>query len=129
MPFGPFEIVMLAVLALLIFFMFRNSRKRQAQARELQSQVVAGAEVMTNFGVYGTILSIDDEENKVLLETVPGTILTVHRQTIARVVTPTEFEEAEEAAGVTAATDSDPEFGERLAADSDPTPESKKSDD
>ena len=36
---------------------------------------------MTNFGVFGTILSIDEEENQVLLETSPGTVLTVHRQT------------------------------------------------
>ena len=47
---------------------------------------------MTNFGVFGTILSIDEDENQVLLETSPGTVLTVHRQTIARVVEPAEVE-------------------------------------
>ena len=34
MTFDPFTIIMLAVLAVLIFFMFRNSRKRQADARD-----------------------------------------------------------------------------------------------
>ena len=33
MVLDPFTIIMLAVLAVLIFFMFRNSRKRQADAR------------------------------------------------------------------------------------------------
>ncbi|WP_237657198.1 preprotein translocase subunit YajC [Agreia sp. COWG] len=77
---------MLAVLAVLVFFMFRNSRKRQREAAELQQKVQVGADVMTNFGVFGTILDIDEEDNKVLLETSPGTVLTVHRQVVTRVI-------------------------------------------
>jgi preprotein translocase subunit YajC len=128
MTFDPFTIIMLAVLAVLIFFMFRNSRKRQAEARELQTKVQPGAKVMTNFGVFGTILSIDEEENQVLLETSPGTVLTVHRQTIARVVNPVEsapVTEVEPAVGETT-----PEFGERVdETPSDEKPDTKKSDD
>ncbi|WP_232497298.1 preprotein translocase subunit YajC [Agromyces humatus] len=121
---------MLAVLAVLIFFMFRNSRKRKADAEQLQSKVQPGAKVMTNFGVFGTILSIDDEENQVLLETSPGTVLTVHRQTVARVVEPVAADEAPESLG------SEPEFGERVGDEpteapstSDEAPDTKKSDD
>ncbi|GAA1774087.1 hypothetical protein GCM10009748_02250 [Agromyces lapidis] len=130
MTFDPFTLIMLAVLAVLIFFMFRNSRKRQAEAKELQSKVQVGAKVMTNFGVFGTILSMDEEENQVLLETSPGTILTVHRQTVARVVEPAEGTDEEPAA-----VEGEPEFGERVsdAADETPTtdetPDTKKSDD
>ncbi|MFB2583945.1 preprotein translocase subunit YajC [Herbiconiux liukaitaii] len=87
---------MLAVLAVLVIFMFRNSRKRQAQARELQDQVAVGAEVMTNFGLYGTILEMDEEENQVLLETTPGTVLKVHRQTVTRVVSPSPIAPSQE---------------------------------
>ncbi|WP_400998849.1 preprotein translocase subunit YajC [Agromyces sp. GXQ0307] len=116
---------MLAVLAVLIFFMFRNSRKRQAEQRELQSKVQPGATVMTNFGVFGTILSIDEEENRVELESSPGTVLTVHRQTIARVVEPVEAP-----AEAAAAIEGEPEFGERVdESPNDETPDAKKSDD
>jgi preprotein translocase subunit YajC len=126
MTFDPFTIIMLAVLAVLIFFMFRNSRKRQADARNLQSKVQPGAKVMTNFGVFGTILSIDEDENQVLLETSPGTVLTVHRQTIARVVEP-NADVVEESAAV---ADGEPEYGERVDDPStDETPDNKKSDD
>ena len=55
----PLTIVMLAVLALLIFFMIRNSRKRRADLAELQDKMVPGAEVMTNFGLFGTLLEIE----------------------------------------------------------------------
>jgi preprotein translocase subunit YajC len=128
MTFDPFTIIMLAVLAVLIFFMFRNSRKRQADARELQSKVQPGAKVMTNFGVFGTILSIDEEENQVLLETSPGTVLTVHRQTVARVVEPSTVPAVTEVGQADAA--GEPEFGERVDdAPTDETPDTKKSDD
>ncbi|WP_142139795.1 preprotein translocase subunit YajC [Acidovorax sp. SLBN-42] len=128
MTFDPFTIIMLAVLAVLIFFMFRNSRKRQADARELQSKVQPGAKVMTNFGVFGTILSIDEEENQVLLETSPGTVLTVHRQTIARVVEPVAEPATE--VGPAVAADAGPEYGERVDdTPTDEAPDTKKSDD
>jgi preprotein translocase subunit YajC len=112
MAIDPLTIIMLAVLAVLVIFMFRNSRKRQAQARELQSKVAVGAEVMTNFGLYGTILEMDDEENQVLLETTPGTVLKVHRQTVTRVVTESPLAPTHES--IDASDDSEPEYGERI---------------
>ena len=125
MVLDPFTIIMLAVLAVLIFFMFRNSRKRQQDARETQSKIVPGATVMTNFGVFGTILSIDEEDNRVELESTPGTVLTVHRQTIARVI-----DAAEEPATAPAGVEGEPEFGQRLdETPGDETPDVKKSDD
>jgi preprotein translocase subunit YajC len=122
----PLTLVMLAVLALLVFFMFRNGRKRKKDQEALQATMVPGADVMTNFGMYGTIVSIDEDENKVALEIAPGTIVDIHRQTIARVVTPIVDEpelDVEDAAEAT--TDElseapavelakEPEFGQRV---------------
>ncbi|PWC08018.1 preprotein translocase subunit YajC [Mycetocola zhujimingii] len=82
----PLTIGMLVILAVLIFFMFRNGQKRKQDQEALLSKVVPGAEVMTTFGLFGTILEMDEDTNKVLLESTPGTVLTVHRQAIAKVV-------------------------------------------
>lgn len=82
----PLTIVMLGVLALLIFFMFRNSRKRKQDLEALQLKMVPGAEVMTNFGLFGTLVSIDDDANVAVIETSPGSTVRVHRQTLARVI-------------------------------------------
>lgn len=82
----PLTIVMLGVLALLVFFMFRNSRKRKTDLASLQDKMVPGAEVMTNFGLFGTLVSIDDDSNVATIETSPGSTVRVHRQTLARVV-------------------------------------------
>jgi preprotein translocase subunit YajC len=118
MAFDPLTIVMLVVLAVLVIFMFRNSRKRQREAQELQSKVAVGAEVMTNFGVYGTVLEMDEEENQVLLETTPGTVLKVHRQTVTRVVTPSPLAPIDDE---TVALDGEPAYGERLDEPTDST--------
>jgi len=124
-------LVMLAVLAVLVFFMFRNGRKRKADQEKLQSTMVPGADVMTNFGLYGTIVSIDEEQNKVALEIAPGTIVNIHRQTIARVVEPIEAVVADETDGVELNQDhatllGEPEFGQRVDTEGDTEP--KKGD-
>jgi preprotein translocase subunit YajC len=79
-------ILMVAVLGVLVFFMIRNGRKRQKDALELQKRVVAGAEVMTSFGVFATVKSIDEENNKVVLEIAPKSTMTVARQAVVRVI-------------------------------------------
>lgn len=132
----PITIAMLAVLAVLIFFMFRNSRKRKAQQAELQSLMQPGAEVMTNFGLYGKLTAIDEIAKIAEIEVSPGNIVRVHSQTLAKVVDPdaprsveeaqaraeaelAEIEAAEQAASEpelnvdNAIPLDDPEFGER----------------
>ena len=82
----PLTIIRLVVLAAMIFFMFRSNKKRKAQAEELQAKMVPGSEVMLNFGLFGELREIDEERNEALVEIAPGTIVRVHRQTLARVV-------------------------------------------
>lgn len=88
MVLDPLTIGMLVILAVLIFFMFRNSRKRRQQQEELQSKMQPGAEVMTNFGLFGTLKSVDEVTNQAELEISPGVVISVHRQTLAKVVDP-----------------------------------------
>ncbi|MBH0009265.1 preprotein translocase subunit YajC [Salinibacterium sp. SWN1162] len=126
----PLSIAMLAILGVLIFFMFRNSRKRKAQQEELREQMVPGVEVMTNFGLFGTLITMDTAKNEAEIEISNGVIVKVHSQTLAKVVTeeavedgaPRSVEEAmeianreaaEREAATDASTDSEtPEFGE-----------------
>jgi preprotein translocase subunit YajC len=120
MQIDPLTIVMVVILAALIFFMFRNSRKRQREAAETRSKMVPGAEVMTNFGLYGKLLSVNEDDNTALVETSPGTVIKVHRQVLARVVEPTAAEPAVDAEATTELNEdhaiplTDPEFGERV---------------
>lgn len=82
-------IAMVVLLAVLVFFMWRSSRKRKNAAQELQSTMVPGVEVMTSFGLFGTLVSVDDVASTAELEVSPGNIVKVHRQTLVKVVEPT----------------------------------------
>lgn len=124
----PITIIMLAVLVLLIFFMFRNSRKRQRDAAALRDKIKVGAEVMTNFGLFGKLLSIDEEENQVLIETSPGVTLRLHRGTVTRVVepkTPAEVPAQAELNDDHGSLNGEPEYGERVD-DSGDTPDTPR---
>ncbi|MGO3146537.1 MAG: preprotein translocase subunit YajC [Leucobacter sp.] len=108
----PMTLIMLGLIALLIFFMFRNGRKRRAQAEEMQNNMVPGVEVMLQSGIFATIDSIDDETNRVTVAS-GGSTFVVHRNAIGQIITPVDAPaEADEAAVL--APDDDPEFGERL---------------
>ena len=126
MVFDPFMIVMLALVAVLIFFMFRNGKKRQQALAELQSNMRPGAEVMLQSGIYGTIEDIDEEENRVTLRS-GSTTLVVHRNAISQVITPVDAPDDE--IDESLAPDDDPAFGQRIAGLGDDKPASDTSAD
>ncbi|SMY11000.1 preprotein translocase subunit YajC [Brevibacterium jeotgali] len=83
-------ILILGFGALLIFFMMNSRKKQRQQQEKLSSGLVVGARVMTTFGVFGTVVDVLPEENKVTIEAGPGTVLTVHRQAIGQIDEPVD---------------------------------------
>src|SRR5690606_42117058 len=77
-------LLLIVVLAAFIFFQFRNSKKRRAEAEQRREAMVPGTEIMTNFGLFGTIVSIVEDENIAVLEISPGVTARVHRQTLLK---------------------------------------------
>ena len=132
----PLSLALIAIAGVLIVFMFISSRRRRRDAEATRAKIVPGAEVMTSQGIYGTLLSVDEEKNEAIIETTPGTKLRVHSQTIAKVVEETDVDEAVEEAEILestgAITDPDiditdePEFGERADEKPKPAPRSRK---
>lgn len=78
--------VMIGLLVLMFWFTSRNRRKQQQKLKDQQSQMVPGTEVMTSYGLYGRVVSIDKDAVKAVLEIAPGTQVTVHLQTLTTVV-------------------------------------------
>ena len=89
-------ILLFVMLGLFVFMMFRRNKKAQQQQVALQSKFAPGVEVMTSFGLFGRIVSIDDAENKVVLELSPGNLATVHRQAVSKIVEPAVDDSSEE---------------------------------
>lgn len=129
----PLSLALIAIAAVLIVFMFISSRRRRRDAETMRAKIVPGAEVMTSQGIYGTLLSVDEEKNEAIIETTPGTKLRVHSQTIAKVVDETAPDEAVDEAEILESTGAiedpsiditdEPEFGERTEK---PKPRSRK---
>ncbi|MBN8206176.1 preprotein translocase subunit YajC [Microbacterium esteraromaticum] len=90
------EIILFGLLAVMLVFMFMNTRKRQKQMKEQQEEKAAktipGAKVLLQGGLYGTVVSYDavDLDKPAQIELAPGVVIEVHSQAILRVVDPTE---------------------------------------
>ena len=82
----PISLFMIAILGMLIYFMIRNSRKQRKTQEELQEKLQPGADVMTSFGLYATLVDLDDENNVATLDVGKGVTIKVHRQTLTKVV-------------------------------------------
>jgi len=112
--FNPSMILMVALFAVLIIMMIRGRKKVSKQQEALKTKSVPGAKVMTNSGIFGTIISID-EQDRVLVEVANGVVLTLHRQAISTFLDPAVTEApAEEAAGTPAVAESPEESLRRL---------------
>lgn len=120
----PTEFILIAVaIVVFIIFQFRSSRKRAKQTAQRQATIVVGVEVMTNYGLYGTLIELDEETNFALIETTPGTILKIHRQTILKAVEEEVVPSASDVVDGASETElnpdqaiaaGDPQFGERV---------------
>ncbi len=80
------------VLIALVFWLLivRPQRRRQQAMTATQAALQVGTEVMLGSGIYGRVVSTDDEEPTVLVEVAPGTVLKVARQAIIKVIEPAE---------------------------------------
>ena len=69
------DLFLVIALGFIIFMMFFNGRKRKKAQAEMQAGIKVGAYVLLHSGILGTIVSQD--EKSLVLETTPGTKLTV----------------------------------------------------
>lgn len=81
-----FMLLLLGIMMLvLIVLPTRRAKKAQQQIKERQDAMVPGTQVMTNFGLYGSVVSIDKEANTAHLEIAPGTVAKVHLMTVTSI--------------------------------------------
>lgn len=88
---NPSNIFLIIAVVVLVGFMFFTSRRNRRRQADLRQKIVPGVEVMTNFGLFGKLLSVDEATNVAEIETTPGNIVRVHRQTLSKVVAPEEL--------------------------------------
>lgn len=77
----PLDFVLLGVLALMIFFLFQQNRKRRKDAEQLVASLEVGADVMLHSGIKGKVTAILDETD-IEIETTPKVKLRVVKQAV-----------------------------------------------
>ena len=75
-------IMMVAIFAIMWFFMIRPQQKRQKEIRNFQNALQEGSKVVTGGGIYGTVKRIDLAANTVELEIARGVVITVDKSSL-----------------------------------------------
>lgn len=72
-------LMMVAIFAIMWFFMIRPQQKKQKEIRNFQNSLQEGAKVVTGGGLYGTVKSIDLQNNVVEVEVAHNVVVRVDR--------------------------------------------------
>jgi preprotein translocase subunit YajC len=75
-----FIIMMVAIFAIMYFFMIRPQNKKQKEIARFRSSLQVGQDVITSGGIYGKVKSIQD--NKVSLEIASGVKILIDKNSI-----------------------------------------------
>lgn len=75
-------LMMVAIFAIMWFFMIRPQQKKQKEIRKFQNALAEGTKVVTGGGVYGTVKRVNLEANTVDVEIARGVVITVAKGSV-----------------------------------------------
>ena len=85
-------IMMVAIFAIMWFFMIRPQQKRQKEIQNFQNQLTEGQLVVTGGGIYGTVKSIDLTKNTVDVKIARDVVITVDKNYVFKDVANTPLQ-------------------------------------
>ena len=74
-----FLIMMVAIFAIMYFFMIRPQQKRQKEIQNFQNTLAEGAQVITGGGIYGTVKKIDLASGIIEVKIADGVVIKVDK--------------------------------------------------
>lgn len=74
-----FLIMMVAIFAIMYFFMIRPQQKRQKEIQNFQNTLQEGAQVVTGGGIYGTVKKIDLANGIIEVKIADGVVIKVDK--------------------------------------------------
>mgnify|MGYP003508591211 FL=1 len=72
-------IMILAMIAIFYFFMYRPQRKRQKELQKFQNSLTVGQRVITSGGIYGTVKDTKNGESFIVIEIANGVKVEIDR--------------------------------------------------
>ena len=77
-----FLIMMVAIFAIMWFFMIRPQQKKQKEIQKFQNELTEGTEVVTGGGIHGTVKSVDLTRNTVDIKIARDVVVTVEKSSV-----------------------------------------------
>ena len=74
-----FIIMMVAIFAIMYFFMIKPQQKRQKEIQNFQNSLQEGTQVLTGGGIYGTVKKIDLASGIIELKIADGVVIKVDK--------------------------------------------------
>ena len=74
-----FIIMMVAIFAIMYFFMIKPQQKRQKEIQNFQNSLEVGTEVITGGGIYGTVKKIDLATGIIEVKIAEGVVIKVDK--------------------------------------------------
>ena len=74
-----FPIMMVAIFAIMYFFMIKPQQKRQKEIQNFQNSLQEGTQVVTGGGIYGTVKKIDLATGIVEVKIADGVVIKVDK--------------------------------------------------
>ena len=74
-----FIIMMVAIFAIMYFFMIRPQQKRQKEIQQFQNNLQEGTSVVTGGGIYGTVRKIDLANGIIEVKIADGVVVKVDK--------------------------------------------------
>ena len=74
-----FLIMMVAIFAIMYFFMIKPQQKRQKEIQNFQNSLAEGTQVVTGGGIYGTVKKIDLAAGIVEVKIADGVVIKVDK--------------------------------------------------
>lgn len=77
-----FLIMMVVIFAIMWFFMIRPQQKKQKEIQNFRNSITVGSSVVTAGGIYGTVKSIDESDNTLMIEIAHDVKVKVDRNSV-----------------------------------------------
>ena len=75
-------LMIVALFAIMYFFMIRPQQKRQKEIQNFRNSITVGQAVVTAGGIYGVVKQIDENDNTLMIEIANGVRIKVDRNSV-----------------------------------------------
>lgn len=75
-------IMIVAMIVIFYFFMIRPQSKKQKEIKKARESMQKGSKIVTAGGIFGTIKSVNDETNTIMMEIAPNVVIKVSKEQV-----------------------------------------------